>query len=410
MTETTVSVPAYVQEALLIVAQEQGFVRDHFSTEYELGSKSGDGYIGLIVRARFVSAGRPSLSVICKFPPEDPQQRKRFNAMLLFERETFIYQRILPAFEEIQLQHGVTRRDETYFGSYPKCFHAYCDAERGEAVLILEDLVAPQRPPMKLLDQYIPVDYEHVRVLMIALGKLNACSFALKHHRPELFDEIRQLSDVLSIVLDTEQTKPLTPRNCQLAASAFDPQKEPTRHRELLDLAQSMWPRTGAHIRGERAEPYAALNHGDCWTNNVMFGYDADGRVNDVCLFDWQMARYGSPALDYTLFIFLCGELELRREKLDSLVAEFYNAFSTSLAQLGGDPEKAMPRVELEKQFVQFGRLALAMGTYALPNFAQLPAEICENPAVYQTDKRLQHYYTVMRELVKDVDQFEKIN
>uniref|UniRef100_A0A182TA66 CHK kinase-like domain-containing protein n=1 Tax=Anopheles maculatus TaxID=74869 RepID=A0A182TA66_9DIPT len=409
MSEATVSVPAYVQERLLIVAQKEGFSRDHLFIEYEKGSKSGDGYIGLIVRARFVSAGQPSLSVICKFPPEDPQQRERFNAMLLFERETFIYQRILPAFEEIQQQYGVTQREDTYFGNYPKRYHAYCDVERGEAVLILEDLVALHRPAMKLLDQYIPVDYEHVRVLMIALGKLNACSFALKHHRPELFEQVRQLNDVLSIVLDTEQTRPLTPRNCQLAASAFDSQKEASHHRELLELCQSMWPRTGAHIRGERAEPYAALNHGDCWTNNVMFGYDANGHVNDVCLLDWQMARYGSPALDYTLFIFLCGELELRREKFHTLVTEFYNAFSTSLLQLGVDPEKALPRVELEKQFVRFGKLALAMGTYALPNFAQLPTEICETPAKYQTDKRLQYYCTMMRELVKDSEQFDQI-
>ncbi|XP_050070097.1 uncharacterized protein LOC126558176 [Anopheles maculipalpis] len=410
MTEAPVSVPAYVQERLLIVAQEEGFIRDHFSIEHEQGSKSGDGYIGLIVRARFVSAQQPTLSVICKFPPEDSQQRKRFNAMLLFEREIFIYQRILPAFEDIQLQHGVTQREGSYFGNYPKCYHAYCDLERGEAVLILEDLVAPQRPPLKLLDQYIPVDYEHVRVLMIALGKLNACSFALKHHRPELFERIRLLNDVLSIVLDTEQTRPLTPRNCQLAASAFDPQKESTQYRELLDLGQSMWARTGAHIQGERAEPYAALNHGDCWTNNVMFGYDANGRVNDVCLFDWQMARYGSPALDYTLFIFLCGEVELRREKLAYLVNEFYNAFCATLQRLGGDPEKDLSRDELEKQFVRFGRLALAMGTYALPNFAKLPTEICENPEKHQKDKQLQHYYTVMRELVKDVQKFDKIN
>uniref|UniRef100_A0A4Y0BKA5 CHK kinase-like domain-containing protein n=1 Tax=Anopheles funestus TaxID=62324 RepID=A0A4Y0BKA5_ANOFN len=406
---STVSVPAYVQERLLIVAEKQGFVRDHFVIEYDRGSKSGDGYIGLIVRARFVSPTQKKLSVICKFPPEDPHQRQRFNAMLLFERETFIYQRILPAFEEIQLQHGVNHQEGTYFGHYPKCYHAYCDVERGEAVIILEDLLNSKRPPMKLLDQYVPIDYDHVRVLMSALGKLNACSFALKRHRPQLFEQIRQLNDLLSIVLDTEQTRPLTDRNCYLAASAFDPKQEAGYHREMLDLCQSMWPRTGAHIRGIRAEPYAALNHGDCWTNNVMFGYDANGRVNDVCLFDWQMARYGSPVLDYTLFIFLCGELNLRRDKFDSLIAVFYSSFSASLLQLGGDPEKDLPRAELEKQFIQFGRLALSMGTYALPNFAQLPAEICENPAMYPTDKRLQYYYTVMRELIKDSDQFDKI-
>ncbi|XP_052891001.1 uncharacterized protein LOC128299168 [Anopheles moucheti] len=406
---STVSVPAYVQERLLIVAEKEGFVRNHFTIEYEQGSKSGDGYIGLIARARIVNPSRRELTLICKFPPEDPHQRKRFNAMLLFEREAFIYQRILPAFDEIQLQHGVKHQEANYFGNYPKCYHAFCDVERGEAVIILEDLMDPQRPPMKLLDQYVPVDYEHVRVLMKALGRFNACSFALKRHRPQLFEHIRQLNDLLSIVLDTEQTRPLTDRNCHLAASAFDPQQEADYHRAMLDLSRSMWPRTGAHIRGVRAEPFAALNHGDCWTNNVMFGYDANGRVNDVCLFDWQMARYGSPVLDYTLFIFLCGERDLRRDMFNSLIDEFYSSFSASLLQLGGYPEKDLPRDELQKQFIQFGALALSMGTYALPNLAQLTTEICENPGKHQTDKRLQYYSTLMRELVKDSDQFDKI-
>uniref|UniRef100_A0A182TQB9 CHK kinase-like domain-containing protein n=1 Tax=Anopheles melas TaxID=34690 RepID=A0A182TQB9_9DIPT len=196
-----------------MVPKEEGFAPEQFSVQYEPGSKSGDGYIGLIVRARFISSVQPTLSVICKFPPEDRQQRERFNAMLLFERELFIYQHVLPAFEELQLQHGIDRKDETYFGNYPKCYHAYCDSDRGEAVLILEDLLAHQRPPMKLLDQYVPVDYDHVRVLMEALGRFNACSFALKHHRPEMFEKLRQLNDLLSVVLDTEQTRPLTPRN-----------------------------------------------------------------------------------------------------------------------------------------------------------------------------------------------------
>ncbi|XP_040152166.1 uncharacterized protein LOC120893971 [Anopheles arabiensis] len=406
---STVNVPAYVQQRLLIVAKEEGFAPEQLSIQYEPGSKTGDGYIGLIVRARFISSVQPTLTVICKFPPEDRQQRERFNAMLLFERELFIYQHVLPAFEELQLQHGIDRQDETYFGNYPKCYHAYCDSDRGEAVLILEDLLALQRPPMKLLDQYVPVDYDHVCVLMEALGRLNACSFALKHHRPEMFEKLRQLNDLLSVVLDTEQTRPLTPRNCQLAASAFDVDTEPRHHRDLLDLSHSMWPRTGAHVRGARAEPYAALNHGDCWTNNVMFGYDANGHVKDVCLFDWQMARYGSPVLDYTLFIFLCGELDLRRSKFDSLVTAFYDAFSATLQRMGGSAESDLPREELERQLKQFGRLALVMGTYAIPNVAQLPPAVCENPTLHQADKRLQHYYALMRELVQDTDGFDAI-
>ncbi|XP_050086884.1 uncharacterized protein LOC126571978 [Anopheles aquasalis] len=407
---STITVPEYVRQRVLIVARQQGFGNNPTIT-YEPGSKTGDGYIGLIVRARLTETkptARSPLSIICKFPPEDRQQREQFNAMVLFEREHFIYQRVLPAFEELQQEYGLSGQDGRYFGNYPKCYHTYCDTERGEAALILEDLTDPDRPALTMLNQYDRVDYDHVRVLMLALGKLNACSFALKQHRPKLFAELQRLNDLLSIVLDTEQMAPLTPRHCMLAASAFQPSEQPPDHRaELLNLATDMWRRTGAHIDGKRAEPYAALNHGDCWTNNVMFGYDAEGYVKDICLLDWQMARYSSPVLDYVLFIYLCGERELRRDKFDSLVQTFYDSFSNTLRHLGGDPERSLPRDELDKQVKRFGRLALAMGTYALPNFAQLPEEIRQNPEAHKNDVRLQNYHQMMRELIEDTAEFD---
>ncbi|XP_052869537.1 uncharacterized protein LOC128275166 [Anopheles cruzii] len=407
MSPTSVVVPVYVRERVLTVAGEQGFGSDVTIT-YEPGSSTGDGYIGQIVRA-WLTDSQCSMPIICKFPPVDREQREQFNAMLVFEREHFIYQRVLPAFADLQHQHGLSHADDQYFGNYAKCYHTYCDTEREEALLVLEDLTAPDRAALKKLDAYEPIDYDHVYVLMVALGKLNACSFALKQHRPELFRELQQLNDLLSVILDTEQLRHLTPRHCQLAASAFDEADDPVHRQQLLDLAVDMWHRTGEHIRGDRAEPYAALNHGDCWTNNVMFGYGDSGRAAKICLFDWQLARYSSPVLDFVLFIYLCGQRDLRQaEKFASLVQAFYDSFAATLRRLGGDPESTLPQKELHKQTKRFGRLALSMGTYALPNFAKLPDEVRVNPEHHRDDLRLQKYYKLMRELVEDTDLFDR--
>ena len=40
------------------------------------------------------------------------------------------------------------------------------------------------------------------------------------------------------------------------------------------------------------------LNHGDLWTNNLMFKYDEAENPIDAVLLDFQFTSYGSPALD----------------------------------------------------------------------------------------------------------------
>ncbi|EDS40977.1 Juvenile hormone-inducible protein [Culex quinquefasciatus] len=378
MTTTTPAPPLYVRSKLEQIVRDAGFVE--FRIEYEPGSKQGDGFIGQILRARIRGDRRKAedgsvekgerWSLICKYLLDDPVLREKFNSMVLFEREVFVYREVLPEFERFQLERGLVRGDGVGFWNYLRCYWAGHDEERGESVLILEDL-AERRMVMK--DKYVPTDFEHTQPLMVALGKLNACSFAIKQQRPEVFDKIRKLDYLMHLVMSTEQTAPLAARNCKLAASLFTGAQRD----RFLALQHNLWEKARQQVAPENLEPYAAFNHGDCWINNVMYGYDASsGAVNDLVLFDWQMANCGPPTVDLHSFVHLCGRVELRREKLPTLLDAFYDAFAGTFRRLGGgDPEQVLPRDVVPRLMNRFGGPVFAMGVFGMPILCQLPEE-----------------------------------
>lgn len=105
-------------------------------------------------------------------------------------------------------------------------------------------------------------------------------------------------------------------------------------------------------------ESLAVLCHGDCWTNNFLFQYTQDGSISEVrrdyikesykckkitrdwfllifkvSMVDFQLARYGSPALDLVSLLYCCTSVELRKQYLPELLEEYYDSIVNVLTQ-----------------------------------------------------------------------------
>lgn len=150
----------------------------------ELGTKKGDNFVGIVYRVNAklsadtsngkTNENNSSIDVILKVAPTNKPRREQFCSREFFLREIKMYDELLPMFRRLQESKGIIP-EENGFHEYPKCYKTI-DAEVDES-LIFEDLKADH---FEMFDRRQEIGADHVRLIMNALGKYHALSFALR--------------------------------------------------------------------------------------------------------------------------------------------------------------------------------------------------------------------------------------
>jgi len=86
----------------------------------------------------------------------------------------------------------------------------------------------------------------------------------------------------------------------------------------------------GARVYDVGEGDLRTLNHGDCWTTNIMFQYDDAGDPQTVVAIDFQFSNCTSPTIDLHYF-FTTSLKEEVRDKEPELVEHHYNALKANL-------------------------------------------------------------------------------
>lgn len=107
-----------------------------------------------------------------------------------------------------------------------------------------------------------------------------------------------------------------------------------------------------AHLVKENE--FNVLNHGDMWTNNIMFQYDAEGNIANTLLIDYQLLKYGNPAQDLYYFLISSPSFDIKLDKFDYFIRYYHENLIKYLQLL--NYSKKMPTLrELHCDLLNYG-------------------------------------------------------
>uniref|UniRef100_A0A1B6G5H6 CHK kinase-like domain-containing protein n=1 Tax=Cuerna arida TaxID=1464854 RepID=A0A1B6G5H6_9HEMI len=294
-----------------------------------------------------VGASKQKFSIICKFQCENAQMRERFRTDFQFWNEVLVYQEIMPMFPT----NVLNILPEFYFG-----VSTLMEAPEND-VVILENLIPSG---YRLTKERAFLDYDHCALALRKLAEFHAASLLLKSKCQLKFaNKINELKETRWYIKAKEEHNRYFGEN---AKRGIIPLVKSGKHPEILNYFMEKLSNVfGIMTDIFQVNEMSVLCHGDFCRNNMVFKYEEDHPV-DVKFFDLATARYGSPIIDISFFLFLNMSLELRREHFKD---ELFKVYSDTLQQVAGTLAPSLQ--DLWKEFQQKAIYGYILASFFLP-------------------------------------------
>ncbi|ETN63401.1 Juvenile hormone-inducible protein [Anopheles darlingi] len=338
-----------------------GYLGDHYLLDVNLREKM----VHYTPEEEEQYAEEEYISFFLKVLPETvPKLADYIKEMGCFRKEILLYKHLIPRLQDVMIG---TRQ------FVPTAYYT-----KDERMVVFENLRTDGYSIVEGTTNLL--DLEHLKVALQAVAKLHASSLILEERSgapiPKLFvgylnenayvedeDHVRKVNLDNAIRVMCEMIKRI---DCYAGSDRLDEilRKVPDVVRKIYDFSK---PSTVYRN---------VLNHGDLWSNNVMFRYeliptsgdngkdghltevgggDGSSRVRDARLVDFQLARYAPPVLDVWTLLMLCTVRDFRRTHARSLLDWYYESLKELLTSAGGlEIERVVPRAQFDASCADF--------------------------------------------------------
>ncbi|XP_077291152.1 uncharacterized protein LOC143914724 [Arctopsyche grandis] len=311
-----------------------------------------------------------------------------------YARETLTYTELFPIFDKMQQENDLSTEEQfrhaTYHTGHNKSF---------EEFILLSDLTQEN---FKMVDKFEPLDYLHVTLVLKALAKFHALSFAMKQKEQNTFTE---LAKRLILMKTTEKFKIYSRLTIDMATQLAEDEMSKIRMAVFGETILEKWETMDDPTN---MAPYNVLCHGDCWINNFMFKYKDDVPV-DIRILDWQNLKPSSPVLDVVHMLSMSTDEDFRKTYFPKVFNVYYENLDNCVQRLGYNIEKIYPRSVYDDHLKEFFPVGLLIVINAFPftmsdkdKIPELEKFITDHSGSLQTVKFSNRAKNRLRGLIRD--------
>lgn len=236
-----------------------------------------------------------------------------------FPKENKMYEKIIPALESLYSE----KESNVSFGPRKYSFQSISEA------VVTEDLCPEGYSNANRLEG---LDEKHCKAVLKKIAKFHAASAVL-------FEKCGSYDEEFNTNLFVESSRPIFMDFNKHIMESMEPcirklckngdyYAKKFIKKDIKDYVDHLMDSEKINTN-----EFNVLNHGDLWANNILFKYNEDNEICDTKLIDFQICKYGSPALDLYYFIISSAKLELKVEKFDEFI-NFYHIHLTENLKL----------------------------------------------------------------------------
>ncbi|XP_034244156.1 uncharacterized protein LOC117646916 [Thrips palmi] len=266
----------------------------------------------------------------------------------VFKSEIFVYNRLLPALEEVaHLKNPLP---------WPRGYPAGSSSQ--SPCVVMEDM-RPQG--FGISERGTTLDEKRCRLLVTQLARFHGAGMVLDKQRPDLMAELKKIVDE---PVWLEELKKVWRPFLKATVNTPDLIKDrfPASVIEKLHNICNTYTEDFFDYLLPDPEGGNTVVHGDCHVNNILFQTNEVGEAVGCCLIDFQIVRYAWPAPDLAIILLTTTEKKLRDEHWASLMRQYHDELQSTL-RAGGieDPDSVYPWHMFQKHMQRASRMAIGL-------------------------------------------------
>uniref|UniRef100_A0A182P2P1 CHK domain-containing protein n=1 Tax=Anopheles epiroticus TaxID=199890 RepID=A0A182P2P1_9DIPT len=270
---------------------------------------------------KYTSKENPTDAVItfvAKIKPTEGPLVEQFKKADVFEKEILMYKSVLPSMVTMISKLG------SVIELAPQLIYS---SETPSDLVVLEDLTARG---YSVENQTLGLSYDQSKMAVEKLAFFHAASAMMLSENGQAFPKFAkgtfhtEHKDKLSYFPDTIRL---------LAEMASELEIDQPLADKLRKLPEKTLQKAVEAYESD-LKGFKVLNHGDFWTNNILFKYQGNELV-DAIFVDFQNCVVGSPIIDLVYFLAASPAHEVLEKHRDELVYVYHETLVLLLQKLG---------------------------------------------------------------------------